>query len=654
MIFIVAKLLLFLSIIISFGYVASSLFLRERKISILIPFSILVGLGGYMFFVNAISYLVPIKQTIWLVLVVFCIFAVYQIYTKGMEYFSPVIDFTKKELKILFGLALLVSTISGIVQLRAFDPDDRSHLIAASTISEGNFPVMSPMDPDSRLPYHYGPDLLSGAMHNVTGIPLLQNYDVQIFFFSGVTFLLAFILAFGISGNFYVSIVAALFFFYGGSSLFLNAANGFSPLYHKYVLGENVVGAWKFIADMVLPQLNHFYAYGIRSHTTAMGMPIMLAVIYLYFQFVDTRKAQIKNGIIIGLFLGSIALSLETSFVILSFVLGLTLLWRIYLLIKSKDSVVKQGYVRSIKLLVSMLVTGSIVAILQGGLITNVFLDGKIINKGQTFTLNHSPLLIPTLGLQEPGVQMTYSPVLGPVFLKEFGLLLILFPIALYIFRRDKKVLFLSVVGIVAFLLPFAVVYILTPGAMLRLFSVSTPIFAFVTAFLVCLLFDKYKENIKIKIGLITLSLMVLYAGIAFQLVCMITPWSDFGKIRVPFVANPPQSTVLDKSVYRWIQANTVNSSRFFPYSPMLIIETGRMSPGNYLALFPEYKVPIYNDIADNCGEESIKNFKIDYFVISPDGFSREDFLKKCAQENFELVFSDKLGSDYREIYQRK
>lgn len=648
------KLFLFVVTFASFGYVASALFLNERRISVLIPFSIIVGLAGYMFFVNLVSYAIPIKITTWLILVLFILFSITFVYKKGIKYFAPTFDFTKKQLKILFGIALVISVVSAVVQLRAFDPDDRSHLIAASTSSEGNFPIMSPMDPDARLPYHYGPDLLAGATHKVTGVPLLQNYDIQTFFFGGATFLLAFILAFAISGSFFVSIVAAIFFYFGGGSLFLNIGEAFSPLYHKYVLGENVVGAWKFIADMVMPQLNHFYTYGIRSHTTVMGTPIMLAVVYLCFQFIRAKRDHIKNGVITGLFLGSIALSLDTNFVVVSFVLGLVLLWKIYLFISGKDSELKQQYLGVMKYLFTLLFVASILAIFQGGLITNVFLEGRIINKGQTFALNEHPLMIPTLGYWEPGVEQTYAPVFSATFAREFGLMLVLFAIALYYFRKDKKILLISAIGLTAFLVPFTVVYVLTPGAMLRLFSVSTPIFSFVIAFLICDLYEKHKDNIKIKILLIIVSLMTIYSGVAFQLACMVTPWSNFGNIHAPFVSNPPQPTAIDSRMYQWIKDNTVQSSRFFPYSPMFIIETGRMAPGSYPSISPDADIPIYNKIVDHCDEGSIKEFAINYFVISSNNYTREDFLKKCVKSNYEQIYVDTDGSDYREIYKRK
>jgi len=644
MILLSVKLVLFLLGTISFGYVASFLFLKERRISLLVPFAILIGLSGYMFFVNAVSYVIPIQEAVWLVLGVFCLFVAYQIYRKGIGGVGPEIDFTRRELGILFGLAMAVATVSGVVQLRLFDHDDYVHLQYASTISEGNFPVMSPTNPDSRLAYHYGPDLLSAAMHNVTGVPWLQDYDIQTFFFTGITFLLSFALAFYISGSFYTSLVASLFFFYAGGLLFLNISHGFSPLYHKFILHENVVGTWKFIADMLLPKINHFYTYGIRNHTTVMGTPLMLAIVYLYFKYIDGNKARVKEGILIGLLLGGLALSLETSFVIVSFVFMLAFFWRLYALIISKDTAVRQNYVSGMKLIATIVITGSILALLQGGVLTKFVSDKTIVGNQQSFAVNWNPLMIPTGGNQDE-----YIPVFSSTFFKDFGLPILLFPLSVFVFRRNKKILFLSSIGVTAFLMPLLIIWVLLPGEMKRIFSVSTPIFAFVSAFLICFLVDKYKENIKIKSALLIVSLLVISGGLTYQLAGLITPLSDFGKIAVPFVAGPAQPTSLDSKMYEWIHAHTVPASRFFPYDENLIFETGRMSPGNYLDFVPEYKM--YTDVVDTCDIQSVTSLGLNYIIVSPPGFSSGDFLRKCAQLDAELVFSAKDGSDYREIY---
>ncbi len=649
---IVIKLLLFLGVTISFGYVASRLFLEDQRISVLAPFSILIGLGGYMFFVNAVSYLIPIRETIWLVLGAFCVFVAYYIYEKEMAWLKPTHDFSKRELQILFGLALLVSMISGVVQLRAYDTDDIGHSAFASTVSEGNFPVMNPVNPDFHLSYHYGPDLLAAATHNVTGMPWLQNYDVQTFFFSGATFLLAFLLAFLISGSFYTSIVVALFFFYGSGLLLLNIANGFSPLYHRYVLGEPVVGQWKFIADMLWPKISNFYTYAIRNHTSVMGTPIMLAVVYLYFKCVDENHAKMKDAILIGLLLGGLALSLETSFVILAFVLALVLLWKIYLLATSKDHALRHQSSAGVRLIAGILLVGSVVAALQGGIlsapIANIDTKQAVAPSNvPMFSLNKNPLELVIGSATEDAV-----PLYSPVFLKEFGLLLLLFPIAVIVFRRDKKIIFLSLVGVVAFLIPVLLIYVARPWELARVFTVSTTIFSFVSALLICFLFARYEKSLKIKSALVGISLMVIFGGLAFQLVCMITPYSTFGKIRVPFVAAFPQPTRLDASVYEWIRTHTVQSSRFFPYDERLIVETGRMSPGYYLGFSPESIIPIYNGIVDTCSTSSLEQLGINYMVLSPNGFTAEDYRKKCAKLNAILVFSTHTGSEYRDIYQ--
>ncbi len=651
MILATVELLLFLAVAIAFGYAATRLFLGERKVSLLVPFSVLLGLGGYMFFVNVLSYLIPIRATVWIVLFAFIIFSVYLLLRRGAEWYRPELDLSKKQLRILFGLALLASVISGVVQLRALEHDDYSHLIAAATISAGNFPVMNPMDPDTRFSYHYGPDLLAAAMYHVTDVPLLQDYDTQIFFFTGATFLLAFVLAFFLTEDFLASILAALFFFYAGGLLFLNVVHGFSPLYHRYVLGEPVVGQWKFVADMLWPKLNQFFTYGMRSHTTAMGMPMILAVVYLYLKQLSERKAKIRSALIIGLFLGAIALSLETSFVVLALALALAFVWEAYSFVRGSDPSLKQKHADRMKLTFVVLLVGSIVAVLQGGIITNYVFSGSIIDSGPSFSINSDMLGIPVSSLLQAGEPISRIPILSWTFLKEFGLPLFLFPVALYVFRRDKRILFLSGVGVVAFFLPIFVVFNLTPNAMLRLFSVSTPIFAFVSALLVARLFEEHKERPKANMMLVLTSLIVVYGGLAFQLVSLVTPFNDFGKIHVPFVASLPAPSRLDAEAYDWVPANTAPAARFFPYDPMLMIETGRMSPGNYPALFPADKIPLYDEIVNGCSASALHAFGIDYIVVSPSNFSQADYVQKCSGLDAIAVFSDVSGSDYRYIY---
>lgn len=629
------------------GAVFSWFALGERRKWALFALAPTIGVGGYTFLLNAVAYFISVYIAFWLVMAVMFLCALVAFFvcrSRATNIFSKGEDLSRPELRILAIFTVSIMIVSGIVAIRTLALDDMGHMAFAVTISEGNFPVMDPMSPDHLLSYHYAPDLLSAALTTLTKVPPWLALDVQTTLFAGLTFLLAFLLAYEISRRFKPSLVAAFLLMYGGGLLWLHFIDGIGPLWHTYVLNESVTAPWKFLVPMTIPQIGTEFVYAMNNHSFAMGFPVMLFSFYSLFRALyGEENRRIIFTIASGVSFGFLALSLETNFVIIWVALICVLIGGFF--IKKIPEKIRSflpllngaSVMRTVS---ATLILGTVIALIQGGIVS---LSSHAGSSETYFKIAKQFWII--------DFTSTHTVLFSPLFFVEFGLVFILFFPALYKFRYDPKISFLGIIAIGAFVAPLVVRYYPSTWEMSRLFGLSTPLMGFIVGLYLggCLDSDVNKSSKHLAIAAI---LLCVSSGIVMQAADIIFPLGSIGKIHSPLIAVPAPPTSAEQLANNWIKSHTTLKDRFFPFGYDLMLQIGRFTPGSYRGWnTPADEVRAYNDLINSCSLDAVRKLKITYFYIFPN-FPINNFEKKCSQElGLKLVYGSLTGGEERKIY---
>jgi hypothetical protein len=111
---------LFLTIVSFCGFAFLRAILDEKRVFVLVPISLLLGVNAFNFLVNVLSYFIPIRQSVWIVLAVMFIASITALFIKRERLKTPLEwIFTKKQYVLLFSVAVIISLLSGIVALKS-------------------------------------------------------------------------------------------------------------------------------------------------------------------------------------------------------------------------------------------------------------------------------------------------------------------------------------------------------------------------------------------------------------------------------------------------------------------------------------------------------------------------------------------------------
>ena len=605
------NLTMFIGVALLFGYTFTRGVLGQREAHVLVPLSLLIGLIAHNFFVNLFSYFMPIKTSVWLVLGLMLL-APILLLSKRIKW-SVVTEskFEPRRLKILFSFAIVISILSGLVAIKSLGHDDffMGHMPLASTITDGNFPVMDPSSPDRALSYHYAADLESANINLITGLPIWLAYDLQIFLFTGPFFLLLFALLYEITRAFGVSLAGAALFFYGhGLQWLYFFTKGLPALWRRFILHEQIPAFWKWVADIAFPKLNSSYIFVMNNHSVAIGVPALALGIYLLvLAFRTSEQGRSWTTVLAGgLLFGYSALAIETYFSIVTIALLIFCIWQFF----------RDG--RQALFTLTFLVIALLVAYFQGGIFSHVLADPSRdalvpVSSFQEFrTLDLAP------NPDKIDNSASYVYLLSPEFFIQFGLpLILILPALWYFLRKHSPLVFFVIAGLGAFAVPLLFRYPVRPWEISRFFALAIPIFSLAVG--VWLMY-RYDETLvrKMKIIFATLVVLVGASGLLSQTIFAVSSLDTFGQVR-PLIKRPPEPSAQDALAIAWIREHTTISDRFFPYSEEFVRFTGRFTPG-YYPYFSfsqhESEQKAYADMVERCSPEAFKFFKINYIYM--------------------------------------
>src|SRR3989344_1702990 len=238
---------IFCSVLFIFGWQLARFVLNEKRIEALIPLAAILGPGVYLFLLNLSSYFIPIQVNFYLIAVVLALLSYFlSHFNKKNGKTEWGID--KKWRGILFATSFLIMFIIGAIVIRYVSLCEMGpvhHLALVATIAEGNFPVKAIFAPDFPSPNHYGFNLFTAAISEITNLPAWFSYDFLHFILIGVIFLLGFLLIKDFCHDNFKAYFASLIMIFGGTLDFFYAIKGFSPLYQKYILNLPVEAPFK-------------------------------------------------------------------------------------------------------------------------------------------------------------------------------------------------------------------------------------------------------------------------------------------------------------------------------------------------------------------------------------------------------------------------
>lgn len=472
---IIFRLVIFWAILFFFGYQLSKWIFKKSQKEILFVLSGLVGIGLYVFLINAIGYFISIKITFYLVLLAFIIIGIILFFVNKLR--NPVWGIDKKWRKILLITTLLIVIVTFIVDNRNPLGGDLvllSSMPSAATMAEGNFPPKAIWMPSHPLRYHYGPHLFAVAIHKTTGLSLYASYDIQVAILIGILFLLGFILIKKFIKDNKKALISSILMLCAGGLVFLRGIKGIPILYEKYILGHEIFAPFRFVFEMVEALFSEpVVERVIHLPTNALSFVLIIGIIYLYLN--SSAKNDKKIIVLIGFLLALLALFAETFFAVFC---ALLLIYPfVFGLIKKDWLSAKKFLVNSLLILIIALP----IAFIQGGVLTHYldrdghnlllhqtygYTDTELLEKG--FEINKTPwILITRLGKDNK------LPIYSLKFLLQWGLLLFLVIIAtIYFWKKySKHILFLTLSFFVFFLIPFFIIFPLSLCSTERFFT---------------------------------------------------------------------------------------------------------------------------------------------------------------------------------------
>lgn len=654
---IILRLLLFTAICFVFGWLIIERFLKEKSPAFKIGGSFLLGFSGYTFLLNLSSYFIAIKLSFYLVLFVFLLFILFNSKSlvkqiKGIKtlnlkkFFNPV------------SITVFIIFLSIFWIGLGFYREDLMpvHIPTAATIAEGNFPIFHVAYPSAKLIYHYAPELLAAAIYKITGLSLWLVYDFLFAFFTCLIFVFGFVVAKQLVNKFKTAYWSSLIMMLAGGFYFIYGFSGIKSL----ILKQNIEAPFAFLSsvlgsDYLTEPL--IQAAGNHNLAFAWGFVLTLAVLYLFLRFfIKDNKKWFSYSIIISIVFGFLALSSEVLFIILG------IIFVFYLLFK-----------RRIQGILTILLVGGAIALLQGGVLSQLLDSVDSFNKW-TLRLSDTILI---------GDHVSIS-LFSLTMLKGLGLSIILLPFAIFYWRKKRDVLLLALFpALVCLLAPFMAEYA-GVGDFQRFFIIALAFFGLFAGLYLGDLLERYPAK---KIIIYLLILLIILNGLTYYLFGLFYPAISAYRHSHSLVAITPFPDKVEQKAYNWIKSNTKIQDPFLVKRHVLgpvfykqkyggeavhqfveesgdfITNTGRLIINKPWCetkwcngLGPIDSPTVINELdrldraKQACKPDALNGLGVKFIYLEADYFT--DFEKRCLQNNnLELKFEASEGNKFIRIY---
>jgi len=464
--FCIIKFIFFLLTSLTFGFVSLSRLLKIRSLILLIPLSVSFGIAAYAFTCHILSFLIGTQKAAWLALFIMIIKTIFIFITNRKD--SSVIEKEINTIQLItvniIAITICFLTFMAVSKFGTFDRE--SHIPIAMTMFHNDvYPPRDCFRADYVLFYHYGGDLLAGAVQYITNLDISTSYELIATILSGTTFLSFFALCWLLTSSFKTSLIAGFCAYFGGGLLWLDAAI-------RYLTKNFPPGAanWSplqtFLNLGIHGGINNAPSVLTFISTFDLGNPLLICSLILFWKMI--QGGGIKSSIYFIFFLTTTLFILYLTADWLYITFWVTVLLFTFFLWKDNKK----------QFIISTFIILFISIVLNKTIGNTLFLQDPTQNLGRTniFDVGIKEQLFSVVSWgRVTSYVMNYQTIscFSWDFICELGLSLFLFPIALIYLIRTKSrlayLLFLS--SAMTMPVPVLIDFKLNPVELVRLFA---------------------------------------------------------------------------------------------------------------------------------------------------------------------------------------
>ena len=488
--------IIFLSICVGFGFVLLSQITKIKSLLLLVPLAISFGISAFFLVTHIFAYLIgPQTASIISLLILFIItIIILTLNYKNLTNFEY--EISKSQFITICSFAFIISIISFIAISRYGVFDKEFHVPFGLTIYHNNvYPPRDIFRPDYIILYHFGGDLIAGAINHLCKIDIFTSYELLSVLMSGTTFLSLFALAWLLTKNYKLSLLAGFVTYFGGGLLWFDAiirhlSKNLPPFASDWNILETFFNIGIHGSILNAPSISVFVT------TFSLGYPILILSLILFWKLINEENIKVIFSYVIFLVISLFTIFMCAEWLYVTFWAGV-IPFTIFLLFKKRK-----------KQLLSITLLLFILIILNKTIGNPLFLQESTqgLGRRQIFDIGIKENLfnITSWGrLTETLMHYQSVSAFSWDFIAEFGFSLILFPIVIiYLIRsRNQFAILLFLCAALTMPVPLIFDFKINPVDLNRLFSFGN---GMIMLLITCSIGTLYKTFFEKKILLAT------------------------------------------------------------------------------------------------------------------------------------------------------